>query len=49
MKKEQKKEKLISKILKGALSREADATSCIYIYEPKAPDDLKKYSKNKRR
>lgn len=47
-----KKEKLISKLTGNAvktldlvLQMEANSTSCMVFYEPKAPKDLKRYKK----
>lgn len=41
--------KLSQKVLKsaatGALKGSANSTSCVYIYQPKAPEALKKFSK----
>ncbi|WP_294905521.1 cyclic lactone autoinducer peptide [uncultured Eubacterium sp.] len=36
---------IIKKIATGSLSVEANSTSCIMLYQPKAPATLKKFSK----
>ena len=36
---------IIKKIATGCLSVEANSTSCIMLYQPKAPATLKKFSK----
>lgn len=36
---------IVKKIAAGSLSVEANSTSCIMLYQPKAPAMLKKFSK----
>lgn len=35
----------VKKLADKALTRDADSTSCIWIYQPKAPEALKRFSK----
>ncbi len=36
---------IIKKIATSSISAEANSTSCIMLYQPKAPEALKKFSK----
>lgn len=38
-------QKAIKSLAKNTLKRDANSTSCIWVYQPKAPADLKKFSK----
>lgn len=35
----------VKKLADNALTRDANSTTCIWIYQPKAPEALKKFSK----
>ncbi len=38
--------KVIKNIAEKSLKRDANTTTCVSIYQPKAPVELKKFSKN---
>ena len=39
--------KTIKGVLDGMLKSEANSTSCMFVYQPKAPEELKKFRKHK--
>ena len=46
-----KKEKITAKVLKKVVEKslvaDANSTSCVFVYQPKAPAKLDKFKKNK--
>lgn len=38
-------EKVLKKMVTGALKDSSNSTTCMYVYQPKAPASLKKFSK----
>lgn len=39
--------KTIKGVLDGMLKSEANSTSCMFVYQPKEPEELKKFRKHK--